>query len=143
MIIGDGANALSVLTIGADGRYLNSPMTWGTKYDLLRPTSGGQVKDVSAGGAGNIHVPTDFADVLTGASWAYGAIMALEAASTAYLAIYPSSDTTVEIMRVGAISDTGINVCHGFWPIDSTGGMYYLATDTFISAKIYIFAWMY
>lgn len=143
LIIGSGADALARLPVGSDGQIFHGDVSWGSARDLLQFCSSavGSTDIFSSSGSGNYHVPT-LNDVPEGANWIYCKISMLSDVSTAYFALYPSYDTTIEAMRVNAYADV-YSQCHGIMPLDSTGGLFYITSDTAIDASLYVFAWMY
>lgn len=147
LIIGDGANTLALLPVGADGTFLAGDLSWITIHDLLQyvDTAGGETKNLAEGGSGNIHVPTDFG-VSEGANWIYCMIEMQTTISTAYFALHPSYDTTIYDMIVNqATPSTAPNwtQTQGFMPLDSTGGLFYSMSDTADGANLRVYAWMY
>lgn len=143
LIVGGGADALEILNIGSDGRFLSSNIDWWGYSNLFlfisdTETDGYQLETA---GSGNFHVPTYFSDVPEGANFIYCRIEGALAASTASFILYPSYDTTVEAMRIDAHGSTTYSISHGIMPLDSTGGVYYNMTDTDFS--MYVYAWMY
>lgn len=142
LVIGDGANALAILGIGVDGELLHGNLTWGRSINMLQMCdSSDKAKSYTDSGSGNIHIPTFF-DVPGGANRIFCMIEVLEA-STAYFSLIPSADTTLELMRIDAWGDTSYNQSHGIMPLDSTGGLYYTASDTSVGCNLYVYAWMY
>lgn len=147
LIIGGGADALALLGVGADNTILVDDISWIEPARLLRPveTTGGVEKDLSEGGSGNIHIPTDFG-VPSGAGWVYGMIELQTTISTAYFALHPSYDTTLNDLLVWQINPSTApnwSQSHGIMPLDSTGGLFYTMTDTATGANLRIYAWMY
>ncbi len=150
LVVGGGANTLELLTVGADNQILHGDITWVNIVNFLDFGSSGFGADgsFSSSGSGNYHVPTVFTDVPEGANWIYCLIERYQGASTGFFALYPSYDTTVESMRVNVYDDdTNTNPrysqCHGIMPLDSTGGLFYLATDGAVECSLRVFAWMY
>ena len=151
LVVGSEADALELLTVGADGQILRGDINWFNVLDFMEFCSTGDDVDRSfnSSGSGNYHVPTNF-EVPEGASWIYCKIERQEGtgASTGYFALYPSYDTSIEVMRVNAYADdtnlnTSYSQCHGVMPLDSTGGLFYLVTDTAVACNLQVFAWMY
>lgn len=129
LAIGGGANALTLLGVGADGESLHGDAAWRKHSSSFVIFNSNESKDLSGGGSGNLHIPTDFG-VPEGASLILCRIGIHHTASTAHFILYPSYDTAFEAMRVDALSSTHNNVAHGIMPLDSTGGLFHLVTDT-------------
>ena len=143
LVIGDGANALALLGVGNDNEILQGDLTWSLPRDFIYFCANSDIsKSFVEGGSGNYQITANF-DVPEGANWIYCSIELLRATSTAHWTLYPSYDTTVVGMRVDAHGDTVYSQCHGIMPLDSTGGLYYLATDTADAARLRVYAWMY
>ena len=144
LILAAGADTLQLLSVGTDGYILHGDLAWHIPTELIQMCDSSAIPKQfhTSTVSGNLHIPTDF-DVPAGANWIYCAIELLSVTSTAYFVLYPSYDTTIESMRVDAHGSTIYSQCHGIMPLDSTGGLYYLATDTAEGANLYVFAWMY
>lgn len=146
LVIGDGIDALALLGVNSDNNIFLGDMSWEKKTKLLQICSGnGTPKDLSEGGSGNLHIPTDF-DVPEGSNFIYCNMEFRHSATTAYFALHPSHDTTLTDMRVETLqSSTCPNTAqsHGIMPLDSTGGLFYTVTDTVDLARLYVYAWMY
>ena len=144
MIIGDGADALSLLSIGDDDKILFGDIAWNMPDDLFHfCSSNANEKEFGGPASGNYHVPTDF-DVPEGVSWIYCRMRLYAGVSTARFVLYPSYDTTIEAIRVdGAGNTDAYVVSHGVIPLDSTGGLFYGVASTVTYARLAVHAWMY
>ena len=146
LIIGDGANALALLSKSVDGEILQGDLTYTHPRYLFIPSGYSTGMDLSSSGDGNIHIAGEFPDIPDAAGWVYLMIEMRSDISSAQFSLHPSWDTSKADMtafQVDVTTGNNVSQAHGIMPLDSTGGLFYTMTDTAQSANLYVYGWAY